>query len=74
MYLVATAKQSVVLGGLLAADTHLARLQGLEGLEGDTQALCTHGGGTGLQILVPGEGDRELTDLLSFILHLLTLH
>lgn len=58
LYLVAAAKQGVILGGLLAADAHLTRLQGIEGLEGDTQALCTHGGGTGLQILVPGERQR----------------
>ena len=59
LYLVAAAKQGVILCGLLATDAHLTRLQGLEGLEGDTQALCTHGGGTGLQILVPAEGERE---------------
>lgn len=44
------------MGGLLAANTHLAWLQGLEGIEGDTQALGSHGGGSRLQILVPGDG------------------
>lgn len=41
--LVAASKQSVVLSRLLAADAHLTRLKGLQGREGNTEALGSHG-------------------------------
>lgn len=50
---VASAKQRVILGQLLSAHTHLAGLQRLQGLEGDAKALGAHGGGPGLQVLIP---------------------
>lgn len=52
-FLVAATEQGVVLGRLLAADTHLTRLQRLQGREGDTKALCSHGRSSRLQVLVP---------------------
>lgn len=55
---VAASKQGVVLGRLLAADTHLARLQFLQGRERDTEALGSHGGCSGLQVLVPA-GEKK---------------
>lgn len=51
--LVAASKQSVVLGRFLAADTHLTRLQLLEGREGDAEALSSHRWSSRLQVLVP---------------------
>lgn len=57
---VAAAEQRVVLGLLLATHTHLAWLQLLQGLKGDTQTLGPHGGGARLQVLVPvGWGGKE---------------
>lgn len=50
---VAAPKQGVVLGWLLTADTRLARLQGLQRGEGDTQAFGPHGWSPRLQVLVP---------------------
>lgn len=55
-FLVAATEQGVVLGRLLAADTHLTRLQRLQGREGDTKALCSHGRSSRLQVLVLGSG------------------
>jgi hypothetical protein len=57
--LVAATKQCVIFGRLLAAETHLSRLQRLQGVEGDTKALGSHGGGPGLQVLVPEEMNRQ---------------
>lgn len=51
--LVAPAKQSVVLGWVLAADASCSGLQLPEWLEGDTKALGPHGRSPGLQILIP---------------------
>lgn len=53
--LVAASKQRVVLSWLLATDAHLARLQGLQGREGDTETLGSHGWSTRLQVLVPAQ-------------------
>lgn len=50
---VTTSKQSVVLGRLLAADTLLSRLEGLQRSEWDTETLGSHGRSTRLQVLVP---------------------
>lgn len=50
---VAASKQGVVLSWLLSADTRLARLQGLQWGEGDTQAFGPHGWSPRLQVLVP---------------------
>ena len=51
--LVTASKQGVVLSRLFATDTHLTRLQRLQGREGDTEALGSHGRSSRLQVLVP---------------------
>lgn len=50
---VAASEKGVVLGRFLATDTHLTRLQLLQGREGDAEALSSHGWSSRLQVLVP---------------------
>lgn len=57
---VTTSKQSVVLGRLLAADTLLSRLEGLQRSEWDTETLGSHGRSTRLQVLVPKKKIKQI--------------
>lgn len=51
---VAAAEQGVVLGGVPAADAPRPGRQRAQGLEGDAEALGSHGRGAGLDVLIPG--------------------
>lgn len=50
---VAAAEQGVVLGGVPAADAPRPGRQRAQGLEGDAEALGSHGRGAGLDVLIP---------------------